>query len=434
VAALRQLELWRQLREWPFALFLTALALSLWRAADQPSLDVAVGTTTASVVFTDVVLLALTATCAFSLARGRRIPRTARGAALSGASFALLLLVSGATTGAVGFVAAGKLVELGALSLGALVFVRDRAKLEALVDLLLLVIAAADAVAIFDFVRDGGGRQSSFLGEHDFAAIATVPLVYGVALLFERHASRRRAIAAIATGGLGVIFAAALASLLGFYLGIAALLVAVVAARRLDWRAVAGTLVVVVLVTGGTLGLRAGGGDLGFLQAWFGKPAQHPGQYAGGWSQRLIFVYVGGRVFLDHPIFGAGWHGNLPASEYARYLPDARRRFSDQPSRYFPPRVGEFIPQQAYDQVLYELGLVGGVLFAAVLLSLVVAGVRAASSAADRTAYLPAVWTAAALGAIAGEGLFGGTPLAALFWLTVGLVPAVAAIARTEAA
>ena len=433
MTALQQMELWRQLREWQFTLYLTAVALSLWRAADQPSLDFGVGSTTVSVVLTDVALVLLAAACVLSLARGRRIPRVARAAAGSGAAFALLLLVSGAATGAVGFVAAGKLVELGALALGALVFVRGRAKLEALVDLLLLVVAAADAVAIFDFVRDGGGRQSSFLGEHDFAALATVPLVYGVVLLFERRASRRRAIMAIAAGGLGVIFGAALASLLGFYLGIAALLAAVAAARRLDWRAVTGTLAVVVVVTGGTLGLRVGAGDLGFLQAWFGKPAERPGQYAGSWSQRLIFVYVGGRVFLDHPIFGAGWHGNLPASEYARYLPDARRRFSDQPARYFPRRDGELIPLQAYDQVLYELGLVGGVILAAVLLSLVAASVRAAGSATDRTNYLPAVWTAAALGAIAGEGLFGGTPLGAVFWLTVGLVPAVAAIAQNEA-
>ncbi len=94
------MELWRQLREWPFALFLTAVALSLWRAADQPSLDIGVGTTTASVVLTDVALLALAGACAISLVHGRRIPRTARAAAGSGAAFALLLLVSGAATGA----------------------------------------------------------------------------------------------------------------------------------------------------------------------------------------------------------------------------------------------------------------------------------------------------------------------------------------------
>ena len=346
----------------------------------------------------------------------------------------MLILFSGATSGAVGFVAAGKVGELAALSFGALLFVRDRAALEAVVDILLLVTAAADGVALFDFVRDGGGRQASFLGEHDFAAIATMPLLYGVVLLFDRDASRSRTLAALAIGGLGVIFGAALASLLGFYLGIAALLVAVVATHRARRHAVAATFAVVLLVTGGTLGLRAGAGDLGFLQSWFGKPAERPGQYAGSWSQRLIFVYVGGRIFLDHPLMGAGWQGNLPSSEYSRYLTDARRRFSDQPARYFPPADGEYIPQQVYDQVLYELGVVGGAVLAVLVVALTAVSVRAVAAATDRTAYIPAVWTAGTLGAIAGEGLFGGTPLAAVFWMTVGLVPAAATIARVSAA
>ena len=428
------MELWRQLRDLPFAVLALAVALSLWRAADQPSLDIGFGATTISVVVTDVALIVLAVLCIGETARGARIPRTGRFAAIAAGAFALLILLSGAASGAVGFVAAGKVVELAALSFGALLFVRDRPAVEAVVDVLLLVTAAADVVALFDFLRGGGGRQASFLGEHDFAALATVPLLYGVVLLFDRDASRRRALAALVIGGLGVIFGAALASLLGFYLGVAALLVAVAATHRAHWRPVLSTFAVVLVVTAGTLGLRAGAGDLGFLQSWFGKPAERPGQYAGSWSQRLIFVYVGGRVFLDHPVLGVGWHGNLPSSEYARYLPDARRRFSDQPARYFPPADGEFIPQQVYDQVLYELGVAGGALLALLVVALGVASARAVAAATDRAAYLPAVWTAGTLGAIAGEGLFGGTPLAAVFWLTVGLVPAVAAIARAGAA
>src|SRR5262249_15545143 len=172
-------------------------------------------------------------------------------------------------------------------------------------------------------------------------------------------------------------------------------------------------------------------GELGFIQSWFGKPATRPGQYAGSWSQRLIYAYVGGRIFLDAPLLGTGWYPDLPPSTYVRYLPDARRRFSDQPLRYFPPASGRFIPQQAFDQVLYELGALGGVALLAML-----AGAGNACLQALRAAgrMLPTAWLAGAIGAIAGEGLFGGTPLAAIFWLVAGVCVAEAIMGRRGAA
>jgi len=84
-----------------------------------------------------------------------------------------------------------------------------------------------------------------------------------------------------------------------------------------------------------------------------------------------------------------------------------------------------FIPQQTYDQVLYELGIVGGAALLAFLVALGGRCVVAARRATDRLAYLPSAWLAAVLGAIAGEALFGGSPLAAVFWLTAGVVAAV---------
>lgn len=430
--AVREMELWRQLKAWPLNLFLLTVALSLWRAADQPSVGVGVGGTTASVVITDIVLVALAIVCAVTLAHTRSLPREGWAAAAFGAVLAVVILASSIPNGATAFVAAAKLVELAALSLGALLFIRSREALEALVDLLIAITLAADVVGLVGFVGDGGGRQNSFLGEHDFAALATVPLVYGLALLLDRAASRRRATIAIVAGAIGVILGAALASLVGLYVAELALLVVVALVRRADGRRVLATLGVVAVVTAGALGLRSSAGDLGFLSAWFGKPATRPGQYAGSWSQRLIFVYVGGRIFLDRPVVGTGWEGNVPSSVYARYLPDARHRFSDQPASYFPPAEGEFIPQQTYDQVLYELGLVGGGLLLGIFIALAAAAARAARAGIRYDAFLPAVWAAAMAGAIAGEGLFGGTPIAALFWLTIGLVPAVTSVAKAR--
>jgi hypothetical protein len=240
-----------------------------------------------------------------------------------------------------------------------------------------------------------------------------------------------RAWVAIAAGSVGCILGAALASLLGFYLGVAALVGLALLARRFTLSQLAATAGVVAVVTTGTLVIRAG--DLGFLQSWFGKPAERPGQYASSWSQRLIYAYVGARVFVDHPILGTGWYGNLPPHEFSRYLPDARRRFPDQPLRYFPSPTKPFIPQQTYDEVLYELGVVGAALLLALLAALARSAVSAARRVRSLAGTLPAAWLAAAIGAIAGEGFFGGTALAATFWIVAGVVVALALQARKAA-
>ena len=288
-----------------------------------------------------------------------------------------------------------------------------------------MLAGAAGAVM---FVTGGGGRQASFLGEHDFAALATLPLLYGLVLFFERRWIGRASIAIVA-GAVGCVLGSALASLLGLYLGAALLVAAAALSRRLDLRALVVTVATLAVVTGGTLSIRAG--DLGFLQSWFGKPATRPGEYASGWSQRLIFAYIGGRVFLAHPVLGSGWYPELPPKVFAVYLPDARRRFTDDPPRYFPTPTEDFIPQQTYDQVLYELGVVGTAAFLALLITLGRACL-AARRRSSRLALLPAVWFAAALGAIAGEGFFGGTPLAAIFWLVAGTSVAFVVHAATE--
>ena len=67
----------------------------------------------------------------------------------------------------------------------------------------------------------------------------------------------------------------------------------------------------------------------------------------------------------------------------------------------------------------------------ALLASLARAAVRTARTATGIAASIPAAWLAAAIGALAGEGLFGGTPLAATFWLVAGVVLALSATTWT---
>ena len=421
---------WLSATDLPFHVFLATVGLCLFRAADLPSVELGAGGTQLSVGPADLALLVTAVLAVAYLRRRRTVPSPWLLTAT--AAFALLIAVSALANSSDALAAAGKLAELSILALGAAAFVDTRARFAALAAFLVGFCVVATAWGTVQFVVEGGERQGSFMGEHDLALLATMTLVFGLSYVFASdHLPPGIALVGIVTGTIGVVLGASLASVLGLYLAAAALAALALARRDLRRRAIVVALVLCAVVTAGTYGIRST--DFGFLQAWFGPPPETPGQYASSWSQRLIFVYVGGRVFLDQPLLGTGWEGELPPSDYAQYLPDARERFPDQPTHYFPQEDETFIPQQTYDQVLFQLGLVGAAFF------LVLAGlaVRRAAVAGRRPrpgerwaeqAYVPVAWLGAVGGAIAGTALFGGSPLAALFWLTLGVVAAAPAL------
>ena len=419
-----------------FSVFLVTVLLCLLRSRDLPSIDFGAAGTTVSIGPADIALLATAVLAVLRLRARKTLPSPWLLAAI--AAFALLIVVSAIPNGAAALTSAGKVTEFAALTLGAAAFLETRERLAAVAEL----IVAFTVVAVFwgavGFVGGAGGRQGSFLGEHDLAAVGTMALGVGLARIHSR-AGRPGAFAlvAIAAGGLAVMLGASLASLLALYLVSGAVLVLALVRHSLRLGAVLATLAVAVVVTAGTLSLR--GGELGFIQEWFGPEPEQPGQYAASWSQRLIYAYVGGRVFLDRPLLGTGWYGELPPEEYARYISDARDRFPDQPPPYFPSSTGTFIPQQTFDQVLFELGLVGAAAFlAAVLLAVrqaVRAGVRWAREGEwSELAYVPAAWLAGLGGALAGAALFGGAPLTGMFWLALGVAASAPALVRAPGA
>src|SRR5215210_3161313 len=419
-----------------FYVFLATVGLCLFRAADLPSLAVGAGGTSLAVGPADVALLVTVVLAALRLWRRESVP--APWLLLATVSFALLIFASALPNGADALAAAGKLAELAVLALAAAAFVDTRESFARLAVFLVGFCAVAAAWGTVQFVAGGGKRQGSFMGEHDLAALATLVLVLGLAYVFaQRGRPPTVALVAVGVGALGLVLGASLASVLGLYLATAALVALALARRELRRGAVLAAIAVCAVVTAATYGIRSA--DLGFLQAWFGPPAETPGQYAASWSQRLIFVYIGGRVFLDNPPLGTGWEGELPPADFADYLPDARERFADQPAHYFPQENEPLIPQHNYDQVLFELGVLGAALF----LALAAFAVRAAVRARERPrpgerwaeqAYVPAGWLAATAGALAGAALFGGSPLAALFWLTIGAAAAASALAQPEPA
>jgi len=408
------------LRDLSFTVFLLAVVLSLLRARDLPSVEVGLGGADLSVGPVDLALVATALLAGWRLRARRVVP--GRSLVLAAAAFAALIAVSAIPNGVDALTSAGRLVELFALTLGAVAFVEDRDRLVTLLGVVVGFCVVAVAWGAVEFVAGGGGRQGSFMGEHDLAALGTLALVIGLATVYARPGRPGSiALAGIVAGGFAIALGASLASLLGLYLAAAVLVALALGRRSLRLGALLVTLGVVVAVTGATLTLRTG--ELGFIQEWFGPEPERPGQYAASWSQRLIFAYVGGRVFLDRPVLGTGWHGELPAEDYARYLPDARARFPDQPAQYFRDLEGTFIPQQTYDQILLELGLVGGFLFLLIAFLAIRRGLGVGLRAPPlEHALVPAGWLGGLAGALAGAALFGGSPVASIFWLTLGVV------------
>ena len=425
---------WRSAVDLPLIVLATATVLSLIRSIDQPSFTIEIAGSEVEFVLADAALAVLAGFCLQRLLGSGSLPRPARALAISAAAFSAWLFLSSAANGADAVIAAAKLLEYGVLALGFVLFVRRRLQLWLLVGVLVaftVVAVAYGVLAFFDapFVesRFPGRRQPSFLGEHDLAALATMMLAVAVAALFTPHhrLGRLPLVAGIA-GAIGVVLGAAVAGLLGLYLAVGAIIAVAIARRQVTKRAVAVTLAVTAAITIGVLSLRSG--DLGaFLRSiGIGERQEDTFGNAASWNERLIDAYIGGRVFLDNPILGTGWHGELPPGEYAHFIDDARARFPDQPATYFPSTDDVFIPQQTYDQVLYELGIVGALLFlvfafVSVRTAVRVAGAWPRGDPDEPAAYLPAAWIAALAGGLSGAALFGGIPLAAIFWITIGM-------------
>ena len=432
MAALRIQRLRQLAVDPPFFVFCAALVLSLVRAIDMPQLRVALGSTEVDITPTDAALALLAVVCAARLLGRGSLPQPARAPALAAAAFSGWLLLSSALNGLEALVAAVKLLEYGILALGFVLLVRRRIQLWVVAGTVGVFSVAATVwglLAFFGIVDADftGRRQPSFTGEHELALLATLTLTIALASLYAPgHRLPRRPLAVMgAVGAVGVVLGAAIASLLGVYAAVAAIVVVARARGTATRRALAISAVTVAVVTAGVIGLRSG--DLGgFLRSvGVGEPKAQLDRNAASWNQRFVYAYIGGRIFLDSPVIGTGWHGLLPAEEYVQYLDDAHRRFPDLPETHFPTSEG-FVPQQTYDQVLYELGIVGALLF----LALLVITLRSAMQVArawprgdpdEPAAFLPAAWTGTLACALLGAALFGGSATAAVFWLTIGL-------------
>jgi hypothetical protein len=421
-------------------LFALAVPLVFLHADYQPSVSVG----EATLYLSDVAVLAIGGLgLAAGLRHGFGPLREARAVWIGAAVFGALVLLSIAYSAATAddyatfthFLTAAKFFEYALLALAAPLVFRAASDVGALVVTLTVWSSAATIGAALQFVgllnefegRRPGQREPSFLGIHDLAALSGATLAVGLMALalgwgdstspqprgtgFSLSPTNNRALAYLAgiAGALGLVLSGATTALVG-------VVAAGIAAWLLGRRHAIAIGAVVLAVSAGVIAIRTL--DTRPLLDFLGieRPREVATDPEASWQQRFALGYIGGRIFLEHPVFGAGWQRSEDADEYEPFVDDARRRFPDLPEVALPSREHPWGVQNAYVQAAADMGVLG----LAAFLALFVVPLRAAWRTGAAGA-VPILWLLVAMGVWIGIGLVAGIPLVALMWLSAGL-------------
>jgi O-antigen ligase len=329
--------------------------------------------------------------------------------------------------------AALKFCEYALLAPAAVLLLRRRSDVEALLAALVVWSAAMTTVGVLQFfgvVHDFTGRhpaqrETSYVGISDFSVLSAAALMIGlVALTFGTESGRARGLALVGViaGVIGIVLAGAVATVLGTVTGVAAVLVAGRLYHVLTRARVAAVLVVTAAACVGVIVLR--GSDFEQFARFLGvRPAnKQTTTQIQTYSQRTLLAYIGYRIWLDHPIFGAGYlSSSKDEAVYGRYLAAARRKFPNTPVVAFPSPKHQWGVQIFYLQALADLGIVGLVLWLAMLLAALVLAGRNTLRGPPQVALLAGAWLLLAAGVWTAQGIVAGVPLEALAWIAVGL-------------
>ena len=394
----------------------------------------------ATVKLSDIMVL-LTAAAAVAAVRARGLAPLRPGLPVWIAALLFLLWIGVATvfpSGAYPFkthlVTAGEFAEYALLAPAVPLLVRRRAEALLVLGTLVAWSVAATVVGLLQWsgweIAAGWGqgqREPSFLGTQDFAGFSGMVLGIGVVSFLWGVRGRLRTVAwiAIVSGTVGFAIGGATSGVIGL-LPAAAIAVFVTVRRGLVRRAALIAAVAATVVASlGVIVYRSG--DYGQFFSFLG--VRHENAAASKniqtYSQHTLLAYIGLRIWLDHPIAGAGFEASNDYSTYGRELPAAHRHFPHVALQAFPTATRSYGVQDLYVQALADLGVVGlaliAALFAAGLWPALTTALRAPAMSAF-PALLGVFWLVLAAGLWTAQGMIAGIPLDALTWLGFGAV------------
>jgi O-antigen ligase len=414
----------------------------------QPGVSIAIGGSTVHAYLSDVAVLAVVAAAASEgIRNGWRPLAPARPLWITAGAFLAWIVLSLAWGRhlSAGYpfgthaVTAAKYVEYALLAPALALLLRRRCD----VVIVLWTIAGWSAVAsvvgmaqffgasIFS-AANPGSRQGSFLAVSDFAALSAASLLIAlVGVAVPRLRLDRRLIAvAAASGALGVVVAASVASVLGIATVVAILGVVLALRGELVHRRTLALAALAAVVGVGVVAYR--GGDLASFARFVGA-AHHTDskqKTVQTYSHHTLLVWIGLEIWKDHPLLGAGWQGSADPTTFEPHLAAARRHFPTEPPAAFPSPTRLYGVQNTWVQALSDLGVVGLLLLVATFAAAVCCAWRPTRAAANPAAVIGLAWTALVVWLWAAQGFVAGIPLDAVTWLGFGLVAVGAAHAH----
>jgi O-antigen ligase len=416
----------------PGALLLgAAIPILFLHVRFQPGVRVPLGSTHLGLELSDLaVVLVGAAALASGLKEG--FGRLRPGLAVWIAAAGLLLWILVRTQTLEHAVTAAKFCEYALLALAAPLLLRRRSDYELVAAVIGVWSVVATFVGLLQFFGadvagawPAGRRQPSFLGHFDFAALSGIALGVGLAALVIGR--RRIGWIPVVSGVIGVVLAGAVAGLAGVAVAGVALLYAARGRGALDARAVAVVAGTTAVAAVGVISLRAGDFEQ-FLRFVGAKQEQRStSSNVQTYAHHTLLAYIGYRIWLRHPVAGAGWQASGEHTDYAPELPAAHRKFPDVAPLSFPGPGHEYGVQNGYVQMLADLGIVGLVLW----LGLFAAGLVLALRANAPPGAVAAYGLLVSMGIWAAQGLVAGLPLDALTWLGLGFAATAAANAAS---
>lgn len=430
-------------------------------ATYQPHVSIPVGSTSVDATLADA---AITAVCIAAVVRSRRDGfgplRPARWVLAATAAFVAICMLALATPFLLGAsygllshgISALKLGWYALLLPGVVLLVRSPADAVPLFRVTILWSSVATTVGLLQFLglvsefegKRPGQREPSIVGIHDFAALSGAALTLGlIGLLLAygrplsaggRALSNGRTpwtVAAIVTGGLGLVLSGAMTAVAGLWIAVAVLILLARARSRLSLRRGLAAVGIALVVATGASVMRAEA--IGRFAEFLGIRERAEKTEVESYAHRTLLAYIGARIWLGHPVAGVGFQASSEEWAYTPLLKDARRRFPDEPAQAFPSPEHPWGVQSLYLQVLADLGVIGFAALVALMVAAVAAGVRGwlhpgrlgSRASPGRSSANPLVglaWLLVAAGIWAGVGLIPGIPLLALTFLSLGLV------------